>query len=82
MSKTNEKCIVEEIKYEKEKEELIYKNDCKFINVPLSVYEFTIDNYQVIKTYLKYRKGKELSINEIEHFEMVMRVINYTLEIQ
>ncbi|AHH05989.1 Adenine-specific methyltransferase (plasmid) [Borrelia miyamotoi FR64b] len=33
------------------------------------MYEFTIDNYQAIKNYLKYRKGKELSINEIEHLK-------------
>ncbi|WP_410492327.1 type ISP restriction/modification enzyme [Borrelia miyamotoi] len=78
----NEKCIVEDIKYDKEKKELIYKNDCKFINVPLSVYEFSIGNYQVIKNYLRVRKGRELSINEIEHCEVVMRVVDYTLAIQ
>ncbi|WP_197498841.1 type ISP restriction/modification enzyme [Borrelia miyamotoi] len=38
------------MKYDKEdKKELICNNNCKFINVPLSVYEFSIGNYQVIK---------------------------------
>ncbi|QFP42425.1 hypothetical protein F9Y90_04745 (plasmid) [Borrelia miyamotoi] len=59
----------------------LYNNNSKFINVPFSVYEFTIGNYQVIKNYLKYRKGKELSINEIEHCKKVIRVIDYTIEI-
>ncbi|WAZ96978.1 hypothetical protein [Borrelia miyamotoi] len=45
ISKINEKSIVDEIKYDKDKKEFIYKNDCKFINVPLSVYEFSIDTY-------------------------------------
>ncbi|QFP42513.1 hypothetical protein F9Y90_05285 (plasmid) [Borrelia miyamotoi] len=60
----------------------IYKNDCKFINVPLSAYEFTIGNDQVIENYLRVRKGRGLRINEIKHFEKVIRVIEHMIEIQ
>ncbi|AOW96291.1 type ISP restriction/modification enzyme [Borrelia miyamotoi] len=58
ISKTNGKRILQEIEYCKDKKEFIYNNNSKFINVPLSAYEFSIGNYQVIKNYLKYIKGK------------------------
>ncbi|WP_421622452.1 hypothetical protein R5397_04395 [Borrelia sp. MN22-0132] len=48
----------------------------------LLVYEFVIENYQVFKNYLKYRKRRELSIDEIEHFDKLIKVIRYTIDIQ
>ncbi|WP_330730598.1 type ISP restriction/modification enzyme [Borrelia turicatae] len=82
ISNTNEKRIVQKIEYIKETKELIYNNHSKFINVPCNVYEFVIGSYQVLKNYLKYRKGRELSIDEIKHFEKVIKVIQYTIDIQ
>ncbi|AHH11428.1 N-6 DNA methylase (plasmid) [Borrelia coriaceae] len=82
ISNSNEKHIVQKIEYLKETKELSYNNNSKFTHVPCNVYEFVIGNYQVIKNYLKYRKGRELSIDEIEHLEKVIRVIHYTIDIQ
>ncbi|WP_246938491.1 type ISP restriction/modification enzyme [Borrelia coriaceae] len=82
ISNSNEKHIVQKIEYIKETKEIIYNNNSRFTNVPCNVYEFVIGNYQVIKNYLKYRKGRELNIDEIEHLEKVIRVIHYTIDIQ
>nr|WP_246990238.1 type ISP restriction/modification enzyme [Borrelia parkeri] len=82
ISNTNEKRLVQKIEYVKETKELIYNNHSKFINVPCNVYEFVIGSYQVLKNYLKYRKGRELSIDEIEHLEKVIQIIQYTIDVQ
>ncbi|UPA14311.1 type ISP restriction/modification enzyme [Borrelia turicatae] len=82
ISNTNEKRTVQKIEYIKETKELIYNNNSKFTNVPCNVYEFVIGNYQVLKNYLKYRKGRELNIDEIEHFEKVIQVLHHTIDIQ
>ncbi|WP_445435752.1 type ISP restriction/modification enzyme [Candidatus Borreliella tachyglossi] len=79
---SNTKRSIDKIEYLNDTKELIYNEHNKFINVPRSVYEFSIGNYQVIKTYLKYRKGRILSLDEIEHIENIIRILQYTLDIQ
>nr|WKT13842.1 N-6 DNA methylase [Borrelia sp. BU AG58] len=78
----DEKHIVEKIQYRSDTEELYYNNNSKFINIPHKVYEFVVGGYQVLQSYLKYRKGRYLSIDEIEHIEKVIRVICYIIDIQ
>ncbi|AYE36923.1 DNA methyltransferase (plasmid) [Borrelia turcica IST7] len=78
----NDKHIVEKIQYRSDTEELYYNNNSKFINVPYNVYNFFIGSYQVLHSYLKYRKGRYLSIDEIEHIEKIIRVVYYTIDIQ
>ncbi|WP_421136347.1 hypothetical protein QIA36_06640 (plasmid) [Borreliella yangtzensis] len=45
-----------------------------------------IGSYQVLKSYLKYRKGRKLIINEnedeIEHIEKIIKVLSHTINIQ
>ncbi|MCD2414844.1 type ISP restriction/modification enzyme, partial [Borreliella burgdorferi] len=78
--------IVEKITYKEDTKELYYNSTCCFTNVAKEVYEYKIGSYQVLKSYLKYRKGKELIINEnedeIEHLEKVIKVLSYTINVQ
>ncbi|AHH13172.1 Adenine-specific methyltransferase (plasmid) [Borrelia hermsii YBT] len=74
--------IIEKIFYNKDTKELYYNSLCKFINTPYEVYEYFIGAYQVLRSYLKYRKGRELSIYEIEHIEKVIKILHYTINIQ
>ncbi|WP_210362447.1 type ISP restriction/modification enzyme [Borreliella garinii] len=78
--------IVEKITYKEDTKELYYNSTCCFTNVAKEVYEYEIGSYQVLKSYLKYRKGKELIINEnedeIEHLEKVIKVLSYTINVQ
>lgn len=50
-----------------------------FENVPKEVWEFTIGGYQVIEKYLKSRKGRTLSLDEIENVEKVANILAFTL---
>ncbi|AMR76234.1 hypothetical protein [Borrelia hermsii] len=77
IANANEKRIVQKIEYFQETKGLFYNST--FTNVSCKVYEFAIGTYQLLKKYLKYINGRELSIHEIEHLEKVIKVIQYTL---
>ncbi|AHH04267.1 Adenine-specific methyltransferase (plasmid) [Borrelia nietonii YOR] len=74
--------IIEKIFYNKSTKELYYNSLCKFINTPYEVYKYFIGAYQVLRSYLKYRKGRKLSIDEIEYLEKVIKILHYTINIQ
>ena len=43
---------------------------------------YQIGGYQVPDKYLKDRKGRELSLEEIEHYRRVAKAIEGTIEVQ
>jgi predicted helicase len=51
-----------------------------FENVPLSVWEYEIGGYPVIKTWLDYRKGRELSNVDQEYIIHLCDIILFTIE--
>ena len=51
-----------------------------FADVPLEVWGFTIGGYQVLRQYLKARKGRALTISEIENVEQVVVVLAFTID--
>jgi len=44
--------------------------------------EYRIGAYQVMEKYLKDRKGRELSLDEINHYMKVTKAIRLTIELQ
>ena len=44
--------------------------------------EYQIGGYQVLAKYLKDRKKRELSLEEIEHYRWVAKAIERTREVQ
>ena len=50
-----------------------------FAGVAAQVWEFTVGGYQVLDKYLKSRRGRVLSLDEIEHVEKVVGVIGSTI---
>jgi predicted helicase len=50
-----------------------------FDNVPQAAYDFFIGGYQVLDKYLKDRKGKELTANEVENMEQTIRSLVFTI---
>jgi predicted helicase len=64
-----------------EAEERIFINDAQsFAPVPKAVWEFHIGGYQVLDKYLKSRKGRTLSLDEINHVAVVADVLAFTIE--
>lgn len=55
-------------------------NDQHFDNVPPAVWDFHIGGYQVLDKYLKDRKGRTLSLDEIENVENIVNILDFTIE--
>lgn len=52
----------------------INKEQC-FENVPLAAWEFFIGGYQPAQKWLKDRKGRELTYDDIEHYQKIIAVL-------
>ena len=61
----------------------IYINENLFIEgVDEDVWNYKIGGYQVIDKWLKYRVGKTLELEDLEHLENMIKIIKRTIEIQ
>ena len=70
--------VVKSVKY---KENKVYINKDQFFDgISEDVWNFYIGGYQVLNKWLKSRKNRELSSNEIEHFLQVVEIIKKTIE--
>jgi len=49
-----------------------------FDNVPASVWEFYVGGYQPLQKYLKDRKGRVLTFEEIQHYQKIAAVLSET----
>jgi hypothetical protein len=71
---------VEKPRYENGK--IFINNDKYFENVKPEVWEYHIGGYQVCEKWLKDRKGKTLSLEDIKHYCKVVTALQKTIEIQ
>jgi predicted helicase len=70
---------VKAVKYEGEK---VWINETQYFgNVPETVWNFHIGGYQVLQKWLKDRKGRTLSFDDLEHYEMVVSALLQTIEL-
>ena len=53
-----------------------------FAPLPLEVWQYTIGGYQVCEKWLKDRKGRELSLDEIRTYCCIVTALRQTIEIQ
>jgi predicted helicase len=53
-----------------------------FVGIPLEVWEYYIGGYQVVERWLKDRKGRTLSSEEVAHYARVVTAIAETISIQ
>ena len=52
-----------------------------FENVPLEVWNFHIGDYQVCQKWLKDRKGRALSINDLQHYQHNVAALRETIRL-
>ena len=71
---------IEKLRYEKGK--IYINNDQYFENIKTKVWEYQIGGYQVCDKWLKDRKGKRLSLNDIKHYCKIVTALQKTIEIQ
>ena len=71
---------VESVRYDPKDEAVwINKTQC-FKPLPQNVWDFHIGGYQVLDKYLKSRKGRTLSLDEINHVAAVADALAFTIE--
>jgi predicted helicase len=71
---------VEKISYDAENERIYINKHKYFDQVPGEVWEFYIGGYQVLSKYLKSRKNRELSFEEIENVENIINILSFTID--
>ncbi|AUC87503.1 adenine methyltransferase [Alteromonas sp. MB-3u-76] len=52
-----------------------------FSNVNERIWNFYIGGYQPLQKWLKDRKGQELTIADVKHYQRIIKAIEETLEI-
>jgi len=61
----------------------VFINDSQyFSNIPPEVWEYQIGGYQVMAKWLKDRKGRALSLDDIRHYIHVTKALQLTMEMQ
>ena len=73
---------VDKIRYDKKSKRIFINKTQYFEGVKEDIWEFKIGGYQVCSKWLKDRKGKILSVDEIKHYCKVVTAMNYTIKIQ
>ena len=71
---------VEKPGYDPQHERLHINKTQYFSPVPADVWAFHIGGYQVLDKYLKSRKGRTLSLDEIENVQNVVNVLRFTID--
>jgi predicted helicase len=71
---------VEGVSYSAEEQTITINETQFFERVPPAVWEFRIGGYQVLDKYLKSRKGRELSLDEINHVAAIADSLAFTID--
>ncbi|MBL7195660.1 MAG: N-6 DNA methylase [Desulfobacterales bacterium] len=73
---------VDKIKYDKKAERVYINKDQYVEGVEENVWQYQIGGYQVCNKWLKDRKGKVLSLDDIKHYCKIATAIKHTINIQ
>lgn len=69
-------CVVDKPTYDNGR---VYINDTQYFdNVPQTAWDFYIGGYQPAQKYLKDRRGRALTLNEVMHYENIITVLQET----
>jgi len=74
--------VVEKVSYDEKTKRLSINKGQYFKDVPNEIWHYRIGSYQVMEKYLKDRKGRKLSLDEINHYTKVEKAIRLTIKIQ
>jgi predicted helicase len=78
----NGDCKVEKPSYNREERRIYINKSQYFEGVEEKVWEYKIGGYQVAEKWLKERKGRVLSIDDIKNYCRVITALKKTIEIQ
>ncbi|MGA2588250.1 MAG: type ISP restriction/modification enzyme [Candidatus Aminicenantales bacterium] len=73
--------VVEKVQYA-DKDKRVWINKTQYFSgVPKAVWEFHIGGYQVCEKWLKDRKGRKLSYDDIQHYQKIVIALNETIRL-
>ncbi len=75
------KVISRHPRYDEANQRVYINKTTYFSNVPPAVWEFHIGGYQVLHKWLKDRKKRELSIDEVQHYAQVVAALQQTMRL-
>jgi type I restriction-modification system DNA methylase subunit len=73
---------VEKVAYDEKNQRALINKEQWFENIPEEIWEYRIGAYQAMEKYLKDRKGRKLSLDEINHYMKMAKAIQVTIELQ
>jgi predicted helicase len=73
---------VDKIQYNENTQRVYFNKEQSFDGIPKEIWGYRIGAYQVMEKYLKDRKGRKLSLDEIDHYMKIAKAIGLTMEIQ
>jgi predicted helicase len=72
---------VDKVVYEEAQRRVYINKEQYFEGIEPGVWDFSIGGYQVCQKWLKYRKGRKLSIDEAEHYQKVIVALRETIRV-
>ena len=72
---------VDQVRYVDMHEQVQINNDQYFGGIPKAVWEFHVGGYRVCEKWLKDRKGRKLSLDDISHYQKVVAALAETISI-
>ncbi|MFN9534242.1 MAG: type ISP restriction/modification enzyme, partial [Pseudanabaena sp.] len=73
--------LVEQVKYNETQQQIWINDQQYFANIPNHIWNFYIGGYQVCQKWLKDRKGRELSFDDLVHYQNIISILGETIEI-
>ena len=73
---------IESIKYDFQNERIFVNPSQYFESIKQEIWSYQIGGYQVCEKWLKDRKGRTLSLDEIKHYCRIITAIQKTIEVQ
>jgi hypothetical protein len=74
--------VVEKPRYNEKEKQVFINKERYFEGIEKEVWEYQIGGYQVLDKWLKYRKGRILTLDDIRHYCKVVTALKKTIEIQ
>ena len=72
---------VEKVTYNADKQRVYINKEQYFLGVEPEVYEFQVGGYQVSNKWLKDRKGRQLTFDDIKHYCRVVYALKATIRL-
>ncbi len=73
---------VERPRYSEKEMRVYINNDQYFEGIEKEVWEYQIGGYQVLDKWLKDRRGREVSLEDVKHYCRVVTALKKTMEVQ